>query len=84
MNNEEKSTRAIGDELDAEQEKEIDECFDEIEEVHPNFIQVNPDEQDFDTSMAQVKRSLRRIEIKTADDFNDLQKHDDVRQRYCS
>ena len=63
------STNDIGDELDPEQEKEILECDDEEELLHPDFVQVNPDQMEFDNNLKQVKRTLRRIEQKTADEI---------------
>ena len=56
----------IGNILDPEQEKEILEC-DDADEMHPDFVHVNPDDLDIDASK-QVKRSFRIIEYKTHDE----------------
>ena len=37
--------------------------------MHPDFLQVNPDNQDFATNLAEAKKTLRRLEIKSADDL---------------
>ena len=37
--------------------------------MHPDFLQVNPDDQDFATNLAQAKKTLRRLEMKSADDL---------------
>ena len=41
----------------------------EDEEVllHPDFVQVNPDELELETNLTQIKKTLKRIEVKTAD-----------------
>ena len=61
------SSKNIGNELDPEQEKEIVECEDGDDQMHPDFVQVNPDDFDFESNLNQVKRTLRRLEIKTAE-----------------
>ena len=64
-------------------EKEIDECLEEIEQPHPDFVQVNPDEHDPDSNMAKVKKTLRQIEIKTADDLlRDARELDQFQKRH--
>ena len=65
----EKTNHIVGDDLDPEKEKEIEECQDEEDEMHPDFLQVNPDDQDFATNLAQAKKTLRRLEMKSADDL---------------
>ena len=64
------STNNVGDELDPEQERDILEC-NEDEEVllHPDFVQVNPDELEIENNLTQVKKTLKRIEVKTADEI---------------
>ena len=69
MKEDQLSRKNIGDEMDPEQEKEIEECLDGDDELHPDFIQINPDEQEFDENTTQIKRTLRRIEIKSADEI---------------
>jgi hypothetical protein len=45
MNEDREQTNNIGNELDPEQEKEIEECQELEEIMHPQFVQVNPDHQ---------------------------------------
>ena len=45
MQEERDQTNNIGNELDPEQEKEIEECQEIDEVLHPEFVQVNPDDQ---------------------------------------
>ena len=59
----------IGDELDPEQEKEIIECQDDEDLFHPDFIHVNPDDLDIENNLTQVRRTLRNIELKLADEI---------------
>ena len=66
---EKKSTNIIGNELDPELEKEIIECQESEETPHPDFEHLNPDEIDFDNNVAQIKKTLRTIEMKTADEM---------------
>ena len=59
----------VGNELDPELEKGNLECQDEIENIHPDFVQVNPDDLDIEDNVTQVKKTLRSIEIKSADEI---------------
>ena len=45
------------------------ECDEETEEIHENFLHVNPDDLDLDNNLNQVKKTLRRMDIKTDDDL---------------
>ena len=63
------SKHTVGNELDPELEKEILECQDEIEDLHPDFVQVNPDDFEVEDNLTQVKKTLRSIETKTADEI---------------
>ena len=69
MKEERTSANNIGDQLDPEQEREIIECEDNEETLHPDFVQVNPDEMEFDNNLTQIKRTLKRIDVKTADEI---------------
>lgn len=42
MKEDQTSKRNIGDNIDSEQEKEIEECLDGDDELHPNFLHINP------------------------------------------
>ena len=59
----------IGNDLDPELEKEILECDDEMEDLHPDFVQVNPDDFETEDNITQVKKTLRSIEIQTVDEM---------------
>ena len=67
MKEETASNKNIGNELDPEQEKEIIECIDDVDELHPDFMHLNPDELEFENNLNQVKKTLRRIELKSGD-----------------
>ena len=67
--NERDAKSNIGNVLDPEQEQEIIECLDNEQIIHPDFVQLNPDELEFDSNMTQVKKTLRSIEVKTADEI---------------
>ena len=45
MKEENEITNNIGNELDPEQEQEIEDCQETEETLHPEFVQVNPDDQ---------------------------------------
>ena len=64
-----RSSKNIGNELDPEQEKEVVECDDGDDQMHPDFSQVNPDDFEFESNMNHVKHTLRRLDIKTADEI---------------
>ena len=53
----------IGDELDPELEKEILECQDEENLLHPDFVHLNPDELDLESNVLQTKKTVRTIDI---------------------
>ena len=59
----------IGNELDPEQEQEIVDCQEIEETLHPEFVQVNPDNVEFENNLTQVKKTLRNIELKSADEI---------------
>ena len=67
MKEETASCNNIGNELDPEQEKEIVECNVDVDEMHPDFMHLNPDEMEFENNINQIKKTLRRIEMKSAD-----------------
>ena len=67
MKDEQSRGNNIRDELDPEQEKEIVECKDNEDQLHPDFLQVNPDELEIENNMTQIRRTFKNIEYKTAD-----------------
>ena len=69
LKNEKEATSNIGNELDPEQEQEIVECQEDEHIIHPDFVQLNPDELEFDRNSTQIKKSLRIIEVKSADEI---------------
>ena len=62
MKNDETSNN-IGNSLDPELELEILDCQDHEEILHPDFVQVNPDDFEHENDADQVKRTIRSIEI---------------------
>ena len=58
----------IGDILDPEHQQENEECEVGEEEIVPEFAHSNPDEIDFDNNIEQAKRTVGKIQIKTADE----------------
>ena len=69
MADEAASTKNIGNELDPEQEKEIIECTEDVDELHPDFVHLNPDELEFENNLNQIKKTLRRIEVRPEDEI---------------
>ena len=53
------TSKNVGDELDPEQEKQIIECNDGDDEMHPDFSQLNPDDFQFENNLTQSKKILR-------------------------
>ena len=62
-------TENVGNHLDPEHEHEILECEEEEQELHPDFVQLNPDEQDFENDLKQTKKTLRNIELKATNEI---------------
>ena len=58
----------IGNLLDPELEQELIECQAEEEFIHPDFVQVNPDNFDIQNNMDQIKKTFRAIEIRTEEE----------------
>ena len=59
----------ICDELDPMQEMEIIECQDGEDLLHPDFAHVNPDELEIGNNLTQIRKTLRNIELKSADEM---------------
>jgi hypothetical protein len=68
MQNNEQLTNNIGEVLDPEQEQEIEDCQEGEDLLHPDFIQLNPDDLEIDSNLNQVRKTLRKIQIKTDDE----------------
>ena len=66
-NDREKSN--VGNELDPTLEQDILDCQDHEEIIHPDFVQVNPDDIDLQENTNQSKRTFRSIEMKTLDEI---------------
>ena len=64
LHNVDVQTSDVGNILDPEKEQEIVDCQ-EIDNIHPDFVQLNPDELDIESPMEQISKSFRKIEIKT-------------------
>ena len=69
MKEEGSKTSNIGNLLDPELEQEIIECQESEELMHPDFVQVNPDDFEIEKNVQQVHRTFRTIERKTFDDI---------------
>ena len=59
----------IGEQLDPEHEQEILECRDNEESIHPDFVQLNPDDFEIDNNLVQVKKTFRKMDVITADEI---------------
>ena len=68
-NSENDSTRDIGKELDPTIEQDILECKEDEDFLHPDYIQVNPDDLELESNFNQIRKTLRNIESKTADEI---------------
>ena len=64
LNNIDAQPSNVGTILDPEKEQEIEDCQD-IDSIHPDFIQLNPDDLDSESPIEQISKSFRKIEIKT-------------------
>ena len=72
----------IGDQLDPENEQENEECNDGEDQLHPDFVHLNPDDYDFEKDTHQVKRSFRKIQVKTAEErLEDARKLDKFQKK---
>ena len=45
------------------------ECEDEEEVLHPEFVQLNPDDLNLESDLFQKKKAIRNIEIKSHDEI---------------
>ena len=59
----------IGNDLDPEYEQELEQCRDEEEEGHPDFVQVDPENLGVDGNLQQIKKTIRGIELKSSDEL---------------
>jgi hypothetical protein len=59
----------IGDILDPEQEREIIDCQDDEDILHPDFVQLNPDDLDLADNLTQARKTFRNIQLKSADEI---------------
>ena len=72
----------IGDVLDPEQEQENLECQEGEEEIVPELAHLNPNDLDFNDNVEQTKRTVRNIQIRTADErLEDARKLDEYQKR---
>ena len=58
MKDEQSRENTVGDVLDPEQEKEIIECQENEELLHPDFLQVNPDDLEIENNLKQSKKNF--------------------------
>ena len=72
----------IGNLLDTELEQDLLECQAEEEVLHPDFVQVNPDNFEVQNNMDQIKKTFRNIEIRSADEnLQDARKLDKFQKK---
>ena len=62
------NTETIGQYLDPELEKQPDH-FEDQDNLHPDYIQINPDELNIENNIDQTKRTIRNFEEKTNDEL---------------
>ena len=80
--NEEQSDDNVGEELDPEHEQEQEECEEGEDQIHPDFVHLNPDDYDFNNDSNQVKKTFRKIEIRTAEErLEDARKLDKFQKK---
>ena len=66
---ERKTNNNVGDDLDPDFEQEKLETEDGEELIHPDYIQVNPDDLDMENNLTQIRKTMRNIELKSPDDM---------------
>ena len=71
----------IGNRLDPQHEQEIIECQVEEDLLHPDFVQVNPDNLESEDNSVQIKKTFRTIQIKTNDELLEEARHLDKFQK---
>ena len=57
----------IGNILDPEQERENIECLG-TDDVHPDFLQINPDDLQIEKEVDQARQTFRKVELKNAEE----------------
>ena len=65
----EQKVHNIGDTLDSQLEQDVVECQDEEEHIHPDFVQVDPENLDIEDKLAQIKKTFQNIEITSAEEL---------------
>ena len=72
----------VGNQLDPEYEQDVHECQGEEDLLHPDYVQVNPDDFEIDDKTSQVKKTFRTIELKTSDEIlNEARKLDKFQKK---
>ena len=72
----------IGNTLDPEMEKESLECREEEEMIHPDFVQIHPDNFDNHSNAEQIKKTFKNIQIRTSEEnLQDARKLDTFQKR---
>ena len=73
--------QTIGNMLDPQHEQEILECQEEEDLLHPDFVQVNPDNLESEDNLVQMKKTFRKIQLKTNDEILEEARHLDKFQK---
>ena len=68
-NENEQRVHNIGDTLDSKLEQDVLECQDEEEHIHPDFVQVDPENLEIENKLSQIKKTFQNIEIASAEEL---------------
>ena len=76
-NSDNELNKDIRNELDPTLEQDILDCSEDEDLIHPDYVQVNPDDLEMESNFNQVRKTLKNIESKTADEMlNDARQLD--------
>ena len=71
----------IGNTLDPEQEKEVLECQEGEEIIHPDFTHLDPDELEVNDNFQQIRKMTRNIQINSANERLQAARRLDIYQK---
>ena len=69
INSESNTAKNVGDQLDPTMEQENLECQEGEDIMHPDYIQMNPEDFEFESNVKQIKKTLKNIEVKSPDEI---------------
>ena len=67
--NYDENSHQIGNILDGQNEQDNDICREEEEIPHPDFLHLDPDNIEIESNIQQIKRTLKKIDIKSVDEL---------------